>query len=68
MSHEMLIPKIAVVMCTFARLSDLLSKTLDMLKNQTDLHFDLFIWNNNQEIKDLSGFCKQEEYPFRISY
>lgn len=60
-------PKLAVVMCTFKRIPDLLSKTLDMLKEQTDLGFDLYLWNNNPDIPDLRPFfAPAHHYPFRI--
>lgn len=57
--------KVAVIMCTFRRL-DILPKTLDLLKNQTDTDFDLYIWNNNQEVRDLQPLNAKNHYPFRI--
>jgi len=57
--------KVAVVMCTFRRL-DVLPRTLEMLKAQTDTHFDLYIWNNNENVRDLRPVFEGKDYPFRI--
>lgn len=72
MHHEDMehIQKLAVVMCTYNRLH-LLTVFLQMLEDQIDKHFDLYIWNNNQEVKDLDSFIKHENkniYSFQIKY
>jgi len=57
-------------MCTYKRL-DLLPKTLQMLESQIDKGFDLYIWNNNQKIKDLDSMINtnpQVKCSFQIMY
>ena len=40
---------VPVIMCIWKRQENL-SRTISLLKNQTNKNFDLFLWNNNKEI------------------
>jgi len=43
---------VAIIMCTWKR-PERLSRTMDLLLNQTNKNFKLFIWNNNLDIQDV---------------
>ena len=50
--------RIAVVMCTWSRIHERLPATLNMLIDQDDMSYDLFIWNNNISLSnDLHAIC-----------
>lgn len=57
--------KIAVIMCTYKRLH-LLPKTLEMLDNQTDLEFSLYIWNNAKD-ENVREITEKESHKYYIS-
>mgnify|MGYP000444422897 CR=1 FL=1 len=61
--------KVAVIMCVWNRFH-LLGKTLNMLNNQTDINFEVFIWNNNQKIKNLKDnlAINFNKLKFKISF
>ena len=59
--------KIAAIMCTWKRPKRFL-RTLQMFAGQTDLDFDLYIWNNNPEIKEhIDSISSSYELPYRIT-
>jgi hypothetical protein len=43
---------VAIIMCTWKRINKL-QKTINLLKNQTYKNFDFYIWNNNNNIKNI---------------
>ena len=59
--------KIAVIMCVYKR-PHRFARTLQMFAGQTDLDFDLYIWNNNPEINNhIDSISSDYEWPYKVT-